>query len=151
MASENVEAGKPYLYENASTPATEMPAATPAMTVAVSNPDAVGDWQMKGTFQAEAFSDPEEYIYVLSNNQFFHSTNGTATVYPFRAYLKGIALGAGSKMEIVLDGDNPTKIDLNKIEGMEHLSGEMYNLQGVRVNDNYKGVVIVGGKKYLNK
>lgn len=28
---------------------------------------------------------------------------------------------------------------------------EVYNLQGLRVNDNYNGIVIVGGKKYLKK
>lgn len=151
VASGNVKAGVPYLYENAvATPATEMPAATPAMTVAISNPAAVSGWQMKGVFQYTEFNDPSANIYVLSDNALKHTTDGIAKVNPFRAYFEGASHAA--KMEINFEGDGETTGICSADAGSkEHVAGSKYNLQGVKVNEGYKGVVISNGKKFLLK
>ena len=46
------------------------------------------------------------------------------------------------------DGD-ATEIVLNALKGEQN--GEMYNLQGQKVGSEYKGIVIVNGKAYINK
>ncbi|MDO5446891.1 MAG: DUF4886 domain-containing protein [Prevotellaceae bacterium] len=46
--------------------------------------------------------------------------------------------------------DTPTGI--NEVQGSKYqVQGSAYNLQGVRVGENYKGIVIKDGKKYLVK
>jgi hypothetical protein len=40
---------------------------------------------------------------------------------------------------------------INALETNEEAEGAIYNLAGQRVNENYKGVVIRNGKKYINK
>ena len=36
-------------------------------------------------------------------------------------------------------------------DGSQRASGDTYNLYGVKVNGNYKGVVIKNGKKFINR
>lgn len=55
----------------------------------------------------------------------------------------------GGKFEIVFEGE-PTGIE-NVQSSKFNVQGPAYNLNGVRVNENYKGLVIMNGKKYLNK
>ena len=148
IPSDDVQAGVPYLYKNADDGdiKTEMTKASSfTMTVNSTNPDPIGNWQLKGSFQE--FSTINENYYVLSNNQFWNSTN-TVTVNPFRAYLEYSGSGS-AKMDIMIDGDEPTKIDFSQIEGMEHLSKEVYDLSGRRVQNPKRGLYIVNGRKVI--
>ena len=61
---------------------------------------------------------------------------------------------------IVLNGASPAKYSIcfgdeatgiHTIEATPAANGAMYNLAGQRVDKAYKGIVIVNGKKYLNK
>lgn len=61
---------------------------------------------------------------------------------------------------IVLNGASPAKYSIcfddeatgiHTIEAASAANGAMYNLAGQRVDKSYKGIVIVNGKKYLNK
>lgn len=78
-------------------------------------------------------------------------------------YFTGATLGA-CKAYIILEGNSDSKVDCvidesSEVTGIDsvrqfqqtaHQDGT-YNLQGVRVNANYKGIVISNGKKYLVK
>ena len=46
-------------------------------------------------------------------------------------------------------GDDATAIE--EVNEIAETEGAIYNLQGVQVNSSYKGIVIRGGKKFLNK
>lgn len=46
-------------------------------------------------------------------------------------------------------GDDATAIE--EVNEIAEAEGATYNLQGVQVNSSYKGIVIRGGKKFLNK
>lgn len=61
---------------------------------------------------------------------------------------------------IVLNGASAAKYSIcfdeeatgiQTIEAASAANGAIYNLAGQRVDKSYKGIVIVNGKKYLNK
>ncbi|MDO5447598.1 MAG: DUF5013 domain-containing protein [Prevotellaceae bacterium] len=71
---------------------------------------------------------------------------GQAKLAANRAYLM---IPAGAKVEGLFD-DVITGID--EVHGsMFNAQGSKYSIEGVRVNENYKGIVIENGKKYLKK
>ncbi|MCQ2113065.1 MAG: hypothetical protein MJY95_06965, partial [Bacteroidaceae bacterium] len=50
----------------------------------------------------------------------------------------------------VFDDDDPTADSINDIQRSDNSGNDvMYNLSGMRVDENYKGIVIKNGKKYL--
>ena len=57
--------------------------------------------------------------------------------------------GASAAKYSICFGDEATGI--HTIEAASAANGAMYNLAGQRVDKAYKGIVIVNGKKYLNK
>ncbi len=66
-----------------------------------------------------------------------------------KAYLT-LTASAGAKAFIFqFDDGESTAIEQPTINGKQ--SGDTYNLNGVRVNDNYKGIVIKNGKKVYQK
>ena len=150
VESDDVQAGVPYLYKNAddANPVGEMTkSSTVTMTVNTTDPDAVDGWQLKGVFRSTTLRGTE--YYVLQSDNKFYNTTAMIHMIPFRAYLEGSA--SSSKMDIVIDGDEPTKIDFSQIEGMEHLSNEVYDLSGRKVRNPEKGIYIVNGKKVFIK
>lgn len=82
------------------------------------------------------------------------------SLYPMRFYLT-ITLRSDNyyapaapfaKIDLMLigdDGDEPT--DINSISKPELSSGRMYNLNGQAVGNDFKGVVVKNGKKYINR
>ena len=50
----------------------------------------------------------------------------------------------GNSVNIVVTG-------INNVNAAKAENGVMYNLAGQKVNNGYKGVVIMNGKKMLNK
>ena len=57
----------------------------------------------------------------------------------------------GAKLTIVFGGDGETtNINLNVNDNLDQ-NAPRYNMAGQRVSDSYKGIVIVNGKKYINK
>lgn len=86
-----------------------------------------------------------------SNVGFYKADGSTNKVGPYRAYLK--ADGAGAALSIVYgDDDETTAIETLNIEhGTLNVDAPMYNLAGQRVGRDYKGIVIVNGKKIVRK
>ena len=92
--------------------------------------------------------------YVLQNQSaglaFYKVASSDISVGAYRAYLTASA-SAGAKLSIVYGGET-TGIDTLPVEsGSETVDTPIYNLAGQRVSKGYKGVVIINGKKYINR
>lgn len=90
-------------------------------------------------------------VYILANNNgtvgFCPATVGS-TVPAYKGYLS-ISGGTSAKNFFALDG---TATGINSIAADKANSRDVrFNLAGQRVDKNYKGVVIVNGKKQLVK
>lgn len=65
-----------------------------------------------------------------------------------KSYLRLPATSGAKGLEFIYLNEVVTGI---KTVGNEQMNGDRYNLNGQRVDKNYKGVVIVNGKKMINK
>ena len=84
--------------------------------------------------------------YVLSNNIIYKVGAYAAIIDPYRAYIQ-LSQPAGARLIFSIDGNETTAID--GIETVESENGNIYNLQGQRVQKAQKGIYIVNGKKVL--
>ena len=76
------------------------------------------------------------------------SPTGTFTAQAGKAYLK---LTGGMAKDIMIDFDDATSIaELPTVKGQQS-ADIIYNLAGQKVGADYKGIIIVNGKKMLNK
>ena len=122
-----------------------------------SNPEAVsGNKLVRGTGAAVAstYDEGATYNYVLSNNggevNFYRAAG--KTVGTNKAYLKNIPEGVAGAKFFLPTGEEETD-GIRSIENSELRieNSNYYNLSGQRVGKDYKGIVIVNGKKMLNK
>ena len=93
-------------------------------------------------------------IYVLGNN------GGTAvwgklkngkTLSAGKAYLVITGGGAKEFYDIIIGGDGETTAIDHISTPLFNSNAAIYNLSGQKVTESYKGIVIVNGKKYMNK
>lgn len=88
----------------------------------------------------------------LKNGSFVpYSTAGTLAAG--KAYLQiptADMPASGAKLTIIFDDGETTSIDLNAIDNL-NTNGQMYNLAGQKVSKSYKGIVIMNGRKFINK
>lgn len=93
-------------------------------------------------------------IYVLGNN------GGTAvwgklkngkTLSAGKAYLVITGGGAKEFYDIIIGGDGETTAIDHVSTPRFNSDAAIYNLSGQKVTESYKGIVIVNGKKYMNK
>ena len=113
--------------------------ATP--TLGVPSEQGLGQTTFKGTYEATSIAAGEGY-YIASNGKFY---NDGATVRPFRGYFKGAVSGVKS-FSVLIDTPDGLK-DITDQFSKE----DIYNLQGIRMNNVQKGINIKGGKKVLVK
>lgn len=78
----------------------------------------------------------------------FYQLKSGVNVGAGKAYLK-IDNPSDAKLKVVFGGDDITGI--NNVNAANPDSETVYNLNGCRVNDSYKGIVIVNGKKVIRK
>jgi hypothetical protein len=92
--------------------------------------------------------------YVLQNQSaglaFYKVASSDISVGAYRAYLTASA-SAGAKVSIVYDSETTGMDTLSMESGLETVDAPIYNLAGQRVGKSYKGVVIINGKKYINR
>ena len=107
------------------------------------------------TADAMAEEDPACLYYRLTMHNgetigfWWGAEDGAAfSVAANKAYLAVPANQAKDGFAFGNDG-GATEIVLNALKGEQN--GEMYNLQGQKVGSEYKGIVIVNGKKFINK
>ncbi len=113
--------------------------------------DADVDTDLTGNATAAYNKDGEKYYYVLANKggvEGFYEYTGTAAIPAGKAFFETSSKIAAGKFSIVFADDETDGIKAvsTKVE-----NGVRYNLAGQKVGADYKGIVIVNGKKYLNK
>ncbi len=89
--------------------------------------------------------------FISSDNNFYRA-NGNETMKATRAVFRPLTSATGTSNLRFHLGERPTGI---KVVGVgntaSHKAPECYNLMGQTVADNYHGIVIVNGKKYVNR
>jgi len=94
--------------------------------------------------------------YILTNHSgvvgFRKVAGSTNKVQPYRAYMS-VTQSAGAREYFGIDfGDGETTA-INKVDVEKKMTGEVYNLQGVRMQDDNlpKGIYVKNGKKFIVK
>ena len=119
---------------------------TPTYGVAaLSNNDLKGSTKADGSLATE---ETGHTYYVLNGDTFKEYT--ATTFVAGKAYFDVEGGAVQGKLTIVFDDDMTTTID-NLTISQSDKNAQMYNLSGQKVNESYKGIVIVSGKKYINK
>lgn len=84
-----------------------------------------------------------------SQNELAQVASSEIVVYPFAGYiLNGLDASSDAKVSIIVDGSTSgiSELDATTTQASEQL----YNLSGMAVSKNYRGIVIQKGKKRLN-
>ena len=92
-------------------------------------------------------------IYVLAKQGDgcgFYPVKANETLAPFKGYLTINTASSAAKPFYAIGGNTTTGIN-NAVVEAEDKEGVRYNLAGQRVNNNYKGLVIVNGHKVIIK
>ena len=110
------------------------------------SPDDVSGNKMVGS-ATETTAIEKDGGYILSDGIFQPANAGTLAAG--KAYLQ-IAVTSARSLEMSFDDATTGIANLNVDDNFD-TNAPMYNLAGQRVNKSYKGVVIVNGKKMLNK
>lgn len=142
------------------TPIATAPANTPVilkgakgdyeLAVAEAVPAALTDNELKvsdGTVTGDGST-----VWVLAsgdNGIGFYPMGSGVTVPKGKAYLQ-ITSSTGAKPFLGMSGGSTTGIKVIGADGKRG-DGVMYNLAGQRVGKSYKGIVIMNGKKYINR
>ena len=114
----------------------------------VSHADGDISYDFKGNYTADLDLTDQD-IYVILGTKAIHSAAGKkATAHAFRAYFVNESAQGGSAKFSILDGDE-TGIESEGLKVNSEKLAPVYNLQGQRVADNYRGITIVNGKKVM--
>ena len=108
---------------------------------------------LKGNATADYAVNQNEYnYYVLANvggEEGFYEYTGTAAIPAGKAFFE-VAAGGAKFLPIIISEDETDGI--KSVQGSRFtVNGEAYNLAGQRVGKDYKGIVIVNGKKVIRK
>lgn len=106
-----------------------------------------GQWTMHGTYSQHKFTSADN-IYALSASKLFRNT-GELTMSPFHAYFTYSGNDAKDMM-ISIDGEAMAIENLNDSKS-SIVNSQLYNLAGQAVGKDYKGIVIINGRKELRK
>ncbi len=88
------------------------------------------------------------YDYALGSDGKFHLLN-SGTMATTKAYLHLDSAPASHSLDLIFNDGDVTAINVVDVKKEEN--NVFYNLNGQRVSANHKGLVIVNGKKYMNK
>lgn len=147
----SIEAGKAYVFQ--SSDANDITFTKNSTVENLTAPTSATSGLI-GTFTASTSVPKDSYI--LSSNKWLKVTaDGNNTVNQYRAYLtlsddlKVATTPSGAKA-MTVNGSFVTAI--NSVNAAkEGVNAPAYNLAGQRVGNSYKGVVIMNGKKYMQK
>ena len=155
-----MNANEPYMikvgtaFSNATINDVTIEEGTPSKTN-VDGIDFVGTYAAK--INIPYSNESNTYYFISSNMLYSTASSGTPnTMKGTRAYFK-IPVATGSAKAISYDFDNSGETtgisNLNDKLNTQHPTPDTqrYNLSGQRVGENYKGIVIMNGKKYVVK
>ena len=92
-------------------------------------------------------ADETHHYYILSGDTFYSADNNTVATN--KAYLE---LSQAATAKVLIFQDEEETDGINAVQNsVVKGNGGVYNLAGQRVSNDYKGIVIVNGKKMLNK
>lgn len=116
---------------------------TPATTAA----DETFDTDLLAPDGTVTADDAQHFAFGTKNGESGFKLVKSGVVIPAK---KGYLLisNAGAKEFFAFEGETT---GISAVETAPTADGNVYNMAGQRVSKNYKGLVIVGGKKYLNK
>lgn len=129
--------------------------AAPVSITETTGAEALSGNSLKGSTLADGTTATKPtYCYALSGDTFKKYTG--ASLAPNKAYFettKDLDTTAGARGFIITfdDGETTTIESLNVEHGTVNVDAPMYNLAGQKVSKSYKGIVIVNGKKYVNR
>ena len=106
------------------------------------------DNKLSGTDVAKTLGENEYALSLGQNGVGFYLWEGKS-IDAHKAYLTLESPTMAKAFTFMFDDGETTAIEQPAINGKP--SGDTYNLNGVRVNDNYKGIVIKNGKKIYQK
>lgn len=151
-------------------PTNSVPAGTPFIAkpaANIANPvfedvevkaiDAGSDIKDGYTFQGnytKVTLDPETNLFISMSQQKLVSPTGSNILQGLRGYFI-VPSGEGARFSLNFDGEMIVT-DINRLN-IEHLpfaiddKTPIYNLSGQRVSKDYKGIVIINGKKFVRK
>lgn len=97
---------------------------------------------------------PAGNYYISSDNKIYIA-NGTEQMKPMRAYFHPENLAAAAAKEVVLDLGDGTTTSISALDkpatAATPADAPCYNLNGQRVDSNYRGIVICSGKKFTRR
>ena len=143
-AKGTVEAGTGLILK-----ATE--AGTYSIPVAASGSALSGNKLVGCTTSTEVGTNASKYVLAANGGvaEFQNLSGNAANVPAGKAYLDLSDMAAKARLIIALDGEAN---DIDEVEIDEEADdAPLYNVAGQIVDDEYKGIVIKNGKKYLNK
>ncbi len=141
----DVDANTPYMFSVSST---------------TTEPD--GDNLLRGTDAAQTIDAAGYKYYKLAKNNagtkvgFYYAVDGGTSITngAHKAYL-AVPTGSGEAKEyFVLGGEDETSSEATAISAVEieiANGATLYNLAGQKVGKDYKGIIVVNGKKYVRK
>ena len=112
------------------------------------------DTDLKGSATGAYALALGRYYYVLANKngvEGFYEYTGTAAIPAGKAFFETSSQIAEGKFSIVFADDETDGIRSIENGELRTENSDYYNLAGQRVGKDYKGIVIVNGKKMLNK
>lgn len=103
-----------------------------------------------GTYKA-ATAEAGDWFISSDNN--LYKAKGTESIKATRAVFRPTTEAASAKsLKVSFDGATPTAISKITADGFSVDNNvPVYNLAGQRVSKDYKGIVVRGGRKYINK
>ena len=142
------EANVPFLMRSTAG-ATEISLSNVEVATAAATDATVGEVaSLKGVYTETTVNAGDGvYNYVLSSNTIYKVGDKAATINPYRAYIQ-LTQPTGARLTFTIDGEE-TAIEGITVE--RQLSGEVYNLNGQRVDSPRKGLYIQNGKKVVVK
>ena len=140
---DNPQANTPYLYTATN---DNMTALNVSIAMDGAGQFSQSGWNIQGTYGKAQFNAADE-VYAVYGGALYKNT-GTLVMEPFRAYFTCDG-GSGAK-SFDIEIETPT--------GIKHITSEelnsgiaIYNVAGQQVGNDYEGIIIQNGKKYINK
>lgn len=119
---------------------------TVTFSVTTEEGSSIADNEFVATSQTPTVTEAGYYGLSASGLEFLSIASNT-TFTAHKAYIKGVASSSAKSLKIIVQD---TVTGINGVEGMNGKANDaIYNLAGQRVGNNYKGVVIKNGKKYI--
>ncbi len=144
-------------------PVTKVPANTPLVlkraneeatshnvVVLTSDADDVSGNKLRAGDGTTTIGGESKFDYVLKNGTFFRATEGVVAVGKAYLHLDSDPGTPDGKLSIIFDDSSETD-GIKSVENGKFAAENAYNLAGQKVGANYKGIVIVNGKKVVRK